>query len=112
MPLWLRFFSMEWIEIAKPNRNLNRNLKIADVNKLLNIYAEIELQTYNLALHNGKLGPNQVPRKSRRWHATTDIGESSADVVCLQEVVYELDMHHVRLKLNFTLYISIRLLGT
>ena len=90
----------------------NRNRNIAGVNKPLPIYAEIELQTYNLALHNGKLGPNQVARKNRRWHATNDIRESSADVVCLQEVVYELDMHHVRLLLNFTLYISIRLLGT
>ena len=90
----------------------NRYRKIGGVNEPLTVYAEIELQTYNLALHNGKLGQNQVARKSRRWHATTDIRESSADVLCLQEVVYELDMHHVRLIFNFTLFISIRLLGT
>ena len=95
-----------------PIHEHNRNCKIAGVNKPLTIYVEIELQTYNLALHNGKLGPNQVARKSRRLHATTDIRESSADVVCLQEVVYELDMHHVRLIFNFTLFISVRLLGT
>ena len=68
------------------------------------VFLEIELQTYNVALFNGELGRDRVPRKTRRWQVTNAIRDSTADVLCLQEVFYEDDMRYVRAGLFENIY--------
>ena len=62
--------------------------------KLKSLFAEIEIQTYNVALHNRELGANN--RTTRRENIASDIKGSSADVMCLQEIFYEADLRYVR----------------
>ena len=66
---------------------------------------EYEFQTYNVGLLNNELGPNNVDRITRRDRITSAVQQSTADVLCLQGVWYEVDIHHVSLFLSLLILI-------